>query len=174
MARDKGSLDLSFNPEGQGPLGLALTGKDRATLEEILGLEPIPKPPAPPAPFISQIYRGAGRRQYEFRQVGSKMMEFGGGAASIGVPAVPQGQNAPAQNAPGQNAPDQRVPGPMRSDPNGRDPEQPGVGNDAGMAPPAPPAPGSGPGTALPDPAAPESTINLQAPQPPAPSEKLF
>src|SRR5258708_40333289 len=59
VAKDKGKLDFSFNPDGQGSGGIAVTGKDRAFLEEILGLQPLPKPaPAPPG-FVSQIYRGA-------------------------------------------------------------------------------------------------------------------
>src|SRR5579859_7314661 len=76
VARDKGTLYFSYNPDGQGSGGLVVTGNDRATLEEILGLQPIPKPPQPPAPFISQIYRGASRRQYEYRQVGDKMLKW--------------------------------------------------------------------------------------------------
>ena len=148
VARDKGTLDFSFNPEGQGRGGLAVTGKDRATLEEILGLQPLPKPPAPPAPFLTQIYRGVGRRQYEFRQVGDKMMEWGGGAASVNVPQVP---NGPGSQQPGS------------------------AGNDAGMAPPAPAPAGYDPGVPAPaGPIAPDSTTNLQIPQPPASSEKLF
>jgi pilus assembly protein CpaB len=166
VARDKGTLYFSYNPDGQGTGGLAVTGKDRATLEEILGLQPIPKPPAPPTPFISQIYRGPTRRQYEFRQVGSKMMEWGGGAASVGVPPVQTGQQ-------GSNGPGQQQPGPQ--DPGSQQPasQQPGAaGYDAGSAPPAP---GYDPGVpAPPGPVAPGSTINLQIPQPPAPSEKLF
>jgi pilus assembly protein CpaB len=101
VAKDKGKLDFSFNPEGQGPGGLALTGKDRATLEEILGLSPIPKPaPAPPG-FVTQIYRGANRRQYEFRQMGSKMMEWGGTQIAIPAARAPDAPVTPPAPAPG-------------------------------------------------------------------------
>ena len=171
VARDKGKLDFSFNPEGKGSGGLALTGKDRATLEEILGLQPIPKAPVPPGPFISQIYRGLGRRQLEFRQVGSKMMETNSGTATVTVPA-----NPPAPNGPGSNGSDPNGSGQNGPGQNGQGSQQPGAAdNDRGLAPPAPPAAGYDPGVSSPSgPAAPETTTNLQIPQPPASPEKLF
>jgi pilus assembly protein CpaB len=159
VAKDKGSLYFSFNPEGQGTGGLALTGKDRATLEEILGLQPIPKPPAPPAPFIALIYRGAGRRQYEFKKVGDKYLETG---PALPVPLLPTGQGAGGQNATGQN---------------GQAPQQPGApgngapGNGAGgNSVEAPPAPGYDPGI----PAPPVPANPPTPPQPAASTEKLF
>lgn len=164
VARDKGTLYFSFNPEGKGSGGLALTGKDRATLEEILGLQPLPKPPAPPASFVAQIYRGVSRRQLEFRQVGSKMMEAGGGTVNVVVPQGQQGSNGPGPNGAGPNG----------AGPNGLEPPQPGAaGNDAGVAPPAP---GYDPGApAAPSPA-PSGNPASQPfpPQPAASTEKLF
>jgi hypothetical protein len=162
VARDRGTLYFSFNPDGKGSGGLALTGKDRATLEEILGLQPLPKPPAPPATFISQIYRGVARRQLEFRQVGSKMMEAGGGTANV---VVPQGQNGSSGGAPNEPAP--------------QEPNAAGgaAGNDpAGHGAGAPPAPGYDPGNpAPPGPAPQNSPANAPfPPQPPASTEKLF
>ena len=91
VARDKGTLYFSYNPEGQGNGALAVMGKDRVTLEEILGLDPIPKPAPPPAPVISQIYRGLTMKQYTYTKVGSKMLQAGtaviGGTSSQSVPA---------------------------------------------------------------------------------------
>lgn len=158
VARDRGSLYFSFNPDGKGSGGLALTGKDRATLEEILGLQPLPKAPPPPASFISQIYRGAARRQLEFRQVGSKMMEAGGGTVNV---VVPQGQNGSNGGAPNEPAPLQ--PGAAGNGP---------AGNGAG----APPAPGYDPGNpAPPGPTPQDSPANAPfPPQPAASTEKLF
>jgi pilus assembly protein CpaB len=150
VCRDKGKLDFSFNPDGKGTGGLAVTGKDRATLEEILGLQPTPKPPAPQIPFISQVYRGAMRRQLEFRQVGSKMMETGGGTINAVVPALQGGSN--------QNGP-----------------QQPGAaaGYDPGQAPPAPAGAGYDPGAPAPaGPAAQDGSTNPS--QPAASPEKLF
>ena len=163
VARDKGTLYFSFNPEGKGSGGLALTGKDRATLEEILGLQPIPPPPARPASFISQIYRGVQRRQMEFRQVGSKMMDASGGTVNV---VSPQGQNGPGPNGQDQNGQGQ----------NGQTPRQPGAAGDGG----APPAPGYDPGApAAPgqDPANSGPFPPNSGPFPPPPSaspEKLF
>src|SRR5579863_6875215 len=164
VAKDHGRLYFSFNPDGKGSGGLALTGKDRATLEEILGLQPIPKPPAPPASFVTQIYRGLNRRQFEFRQVGNRMMEYGGGAVNV---VVPQGQNGPGGTAP--NEPPLQQPGAQDN----------GAGNNGAGAPPAA---GYDPGVPAPPSAGiPQGPAGQQGqanppfpPQPAASTEKLF
>ncbi len=39
LARDRGAINLTFNPNGRGNGGLALTNADRVTLYEILGMK---------------------------------------------------------------------------------------------------------------------------------------
>ncbi len=120
VARDKGTLNFSYNPEGQGNGGLAVTGKDRVTLEEILGLDPLPKPEPPPPPVISQIYRGLNMKQYTYTKVGSKMLQSGG--ATIG--------GTSSQIVPGSTGNNPANPG------QGQPPSQPPApGIDAGSAP---------------------------------------
>lgn len=63
LAKDKGTIDLSYNPQGKGDGTISLKGKDRATLEEILGLEPVKEPAKP---FVSQVYRGNSRQELQF------------------------------------------------------------------------------------------------------------
>lgn len=64
LARDKGQITLSFNPEGKGGGGVAVSREDRATLDEILGLDPLPEPVLP---FTTEIYHGRGRQALQFR-----------------------------------------------------------------------------------------------------------
>ena len=74
QARDKGSLTLTYTPEGKGNGGVAVGREDRATLDEILGLEPV-KPP-----FTSEIYYGSGRSVLQFqngRPVGNPTINYG-------------------------------------------------------------------------------------------------
>jgi pilus assembly protein CpaB len=109
VARDKGSLYCSYNPEGRGANELALTGKDRATLEEILGLEPLPKPeppPAPPVPFVTQIFRGQGMSQNSFVRVGNKMRLQNGSGNAAGILNNSQQRANPGTN-PSSTSPDE-------------------------------------------------------------------
>lgn len=74
QARSKGSLTLTYAPEGKGDGGVAVSRKDRATLDEILGLDPIEPP------FSSEVYHGSGRSVLQFqngRAVGSPTMNYG-------------------------------------------------------------------------------------------------
>lgn len=63
-AQTKGAITLTYNPTGYGGGGVDLSNEDRATLDEILGLEP-PTPPTPPQ--LTEIYTGNGRRVMAFR-----------------------------------------------------------------------------------------------------------
>ena len=76
VAREKGTLYCSYNPNGAGENNRELSNKDRVTLEEILGLEPLPKPEQPivQRPFVTQVYRGSTMSQNSFIKVGDKMM----------------------------------------------------------------------------------------------------
>ncbi len=76
LASEKGSLALSYNPEGKGDNGIALNSRDRATLDEILGLaaSSVPAPieprtggqPQPTATFTTEIFKGSARTTRQF------------------------------------------------------------------------------------------------------------
>lgn len=75
LAKQRGSLTLTFNPGGAGNGGLALSNDERVTLYEILGL----KPQQPePEPFMSEIYRGSGRDVHYFNDKGRRVDGWGG------------------------------------------------------------------------------------------------
>ena len=58
LAHDKGKLTLTYNPNGKGHGGLALTNSERTTFYEILGLIRADKPAEP---MLTEIYRGSSR-----------------------------------------------------------------------------------------------------------------
>jgi pilus assembly protein CpaB len=58
LARDKGKLTLTYNPNGKGNGGIALTNSERTTFYEILGLTRADKPKDP---MVTEIYRGPTR-----------------------------------------------------------------------------------------------------------------
>lgn len=64
LARDRGDITMSFNPEGKGTGGVAVSSENRATLDEILGLKPLPKPTPP---LVTESYRGSLRETTSFR-----------------------------------------------------------------------------------------------------------
>ncbi len=64
LASNRGDVTLSYNPEGKGTGGVAVSSADRATLDEILGLKPLPKPAKP---FVTEVYKGGARSSYSFR-----------------------------------------------------------------------------------------------------------
>lgn len=64
LARERGQIALTYNPDGEGSGGLAVDGDDRATLEQILGLQPAPEPEPP---FVSDVFRGSNRAVMQFR-----------------------------------------------------------------------------------------------------------
>ena len=58
LAHDKGKLTLTYNPNGKGNGGLALTNAERTTFYEILGMTRADKPKDP---MVTEIYRGPAR-----------------------------------------------------------------------------------------------------------------
>jgi pilus assembly protein CpaB len=64
LARERGEITLSFNPEGRGSGGVTVGSEDRVTLEEILGLKPLPQS-APP--FTVESFKGSNRTKLQFR-----------------------------------------------------------------------------------------------------------
>jgi pilus assembly protein CpaB len=67
LARQKGDINLTYNPNGLGDGGVAVADENRAYLDEILGLAP---PDEPQAPFVTEIYYGAGRQSNSFDERG--------------------------------------------------------------------------------------------------------
>ena len=70
LAQGKGDLALSYTNDGAGDGGIAVNREDRATLDEILGLAPLP---VPEEPFTSEIFYGSSRSVLRFegqRQIG--------------------------------------------------------------------------------------------------------
>lgn len=65
LASSRGELTLSYNPEGAGVGGIGVPNENRATLEEILGLRPVPQPPQP---FTIEVYRGTSRNTIQFQK----------------------------------------------------------------------------------------------------------
>jgi pilus assembly protein CpaB len=57
LARDRGDINLTYRPDGPGSGGVAVGDENRAFLDEILGLA---------APFMTEIYAGAGRTANTF------------------------------------------------------------------------------------------------------------
>jgi pilus assembly protein CpaB len=112
VLQPRGTLSLSFNPDGKGDGGLALADKDRVTLEEILSLEPIKDPEPPPPPFVSQIYRGAGRQELEFKKNNTVNDRFGCVLPQRDPAGAAPGGNPPARddNAPGDSGTAQPAP----------------------------------------------------------------
>lgn len=78
LAREKGEIALSYNPDGKGSGTVAAKNRDRATMDEILGLDqtnaPPPVWPAAATPFTSETYKGSARTGLQF---------------DVNVPAVP-------------------------------------------------------------------------------------
>lgn len=74
LAQDKGKLTLTYNPNGKGNGGVALSNSERITFYEILGLTPAVKGKEP---MLTEIYRGASRATQYFdergRMVGTRL-----------------------------------------------------------------------------------------------------
>jgi pilus assembly protein CpaB len=87
LARDRGTLTLTYNPNGRGNGGLALSSSERVTLYEILGL----KQADPSEPFLTEIYRGSGRATNRFNDKGKLMENY----VAPGMNARPRQQLVP-------------------------------------------------------------------------------
>ena len=77
LAKDRGHLTLTYNPNGKGNGGLALNNSDRVTLYEILGLK---RGEPEKEPFVTETYRGAGRGTLYFNDRGRRLDGLNNGA----------------------------------------------------------------------------------------------
>ena len=67
LAKDRGKITLTYNPNGKGHGGLALSNSERITLFELLGLE---KSDPVREPFTTEVFRGSGRSRNIFDDKG--------------------------------------------------------------------------------------------------------
>jgi pilus assembly protein CpaB len=75
LAHEKGEIALGYNPDGKGNGGVAAKSQDRATMDEILGLnhaEPVaPVKTVTPRPFTSETFKGAAKSTLRFDRAAS-------------------------------------------------------------------------------------------------------
>lgn len=70
LAKDRGEITLTYNPNGPGTGEVALSNADRVTFYELLGM----KPPAPEKePFLTETYKGKERYPNRFTDKGRIM-----------------------------------------------------------------------------------------------------
>lgn len=117
LAEAHGKLTLAYTDDSSGVSMVELADPNRATLEELLGLPPLPEPvpeptpEPPPPPYVSHVYRGSGMRRAVFR---NGVPIYGGyNLNNYNQPNVPAGpvQPVPGQPYPGQPGPGQPMPG---------------------------------------------------------------
>lgn len=89
LAANRGSITLSYNPEGRGDGGVGVTDENRATLEEILGLRDLPEPPKP---FVIESYKGTSRSTIQF-QSGRRINGNGNGNRNQPTNSLPNNGN---------------------------------------------------------------------------------
>lgn len=92
LADRAGELTMSFNPNGKGTGGVTISDADRATLEEILNLEPIAEPTPP---FQTEQFRGSGRSVNTYRD--GRLI--GGGSNFNDNPSGDSLRNLPSDSA---------------------------------------------------------------------------
>lgn len=101
LAKDRGTLNMVFNPEGKGTGGVAVNDADRATLYQILGYHPKPET-KPVPPFQTEIFPGAGRKVNAYQDgVLTTVPDINNNAGSRGPGNAPANPNTRAPSSPG-------------------------------------------------------------------------
>ncbi len=100
LAMAKGDLTFTFTEKRNesGRSAIALKDSDRATLEELLGLDPLPEPPSPKQvepPQVTDVYRGSGRNTLYFRD---NYPAPGPYPSGYGLHGYPMQYNGPGSN----------------------------------------------------------------------------
>lgn len=107
QAEKAGDLTLSLNPEGRGAVGVDVARDDRATLEEILDLPPLPEEKKP---FQTRHFHGGGFGVLQFTDGtrdggGAGISGGGGGGGNVGRqrlnPTFNNGNSLPGLNSGG-------------------------------------------------------------------------
>lgn len=91
LAQGKGKITMSYNPEGKGTGVVDVPEEHRATLEQILGLQPLPKPEPP---FISEHYGRGNRNVIQWQDGRRSDAGYGTGNFGAGEPRVETGSGA--------------------------------------------------------------------------------
>ena len=114
LAEKKGSLTMTSNPHGKGTSEVTLRDKDRAFLDEILGLEPEkkPEPKEEKPPYVTQHYKGAIGAEIQFRD-GQRVLNDSWNSR----PTLPRDDNNPPDSNPQTVPPNPTNPG-VRRDQN--------------------------------------------------------
>ncbi len=102
LARQKGTITMTYNPDGKGSGGVEVPDKDRATFYQILGMDP-PKPPEkqqPSQPFRSEIYRKTSRQVLEFPKGEPSRVVYSSRAVPFETGAAGRVQNDYTRKAP--------------------------------------------------------------------------
>ncbi|WP_437186185.1 Flp pilus assembly protein CpaB [Planctomicrobium sp. SH668] len=83
LAKDRGSLNLVYAPEGRGSGVVGVSDEDRATLYEILGYKKKPEVPEVP-PFQTELFQGTGGRDIHYFRDGRRIGDggYGGGTGN--------------------------------------------------------------------------------------------
>lgn len=88
LAQERAKITMTYNPQGKGNGVVDVPEENRATLEQILGLQPLPKPEPP---FVSEHY-GAGNRNVIQWKDGSRVdSPLSSGDINSGEPRVNTG-----------------------------------------------------------------------------------
>lgn len=142
LAETHGKISVAYTTDSSATAMVDVADPNRATLEELLGLDPVPEEepePTPEPPYVSTIYRGSGMQRAAFRNgvpISSyNYRDFDQNPSQPALPTIP-GQvqpvpGQPGQPAPGSVAPGQPAPGYFLG---------PGTGLQPGPATPAAPA----------------------------------
>ena len=105
LAKGQGQLQLTLRNTQEKP---SSTAPKRATLDELLNLEPAADPPAPPKPFVAEVYRGGSREELLFDPVtGRPVPREQSGSSSSSQAARPEvtPNSAPARSSGGAAEP---------------------------------------------------------------------
>lgn len=114
LAKDRGAITLTFNPNGRGSGGLSLSNAERVTLHEILGLRRA-EPEA--EPFVTEVFRKTERGVLWFngqgRRIDADYLRQQNDRRRMVLPNQPS--DSPTPNADPPTSPDDRgaVPGPQ-------------------------------------------------------------
>lgn len=117
MARERGRITLTYNPQGPGDGGLALNNAERVTLYEILGMKPAEPPPEP---FSTETYRGSSRTVFLFNDKGQRVEErpVAPSQPRMVLPTSPNTNSSPDDRPTGPTTDRVRIPvGPAPYDP---------------------------------------------------------
>lgn len=121
LARDRGVLNMTYNPEGKGTGVIAVEDENRATLNEILNLPPRPEPESP---FVTEFFEGTSRGVYQFRdgiRIGDGFQDPRDNRSRGPRSNRRQPGRAPAPETPSdRTVPEPDTPAPPDDDPSGR------------------------------------------------------